>query len=125
VPGFRSRWSRASIELAPNQVFIRCRLYVKGELSAMGAGEEVVPASEYRALQHQVHELQRGSAKRPWKTYAPLRCQRCEGLALWRYAGTGKEQRHNGRSRYRLLGSQGDFLGGDYRRHQHLRQSGT
>jgi transposase len=28
-------------------------------LSAVGAGEEVVPASEYRALQHQVRELQR------------------------------------------------------------------
>jgi transposase len=28
-------------------------------LSAVGAGEEVVAASEYRALQHQVRELQR------------------------------------------------------------------
>ena len=28
-------------------------------LSAIGAGEEVVAASEYRALQHQLHELQR------------------------------------------------------------------
>jgi transposase len=28
-------------------------------LSAVGAGEEVVSASEYRALQHQVRELQR------------------------------------------------------------------
>ena len=31
----------------------------QGALSAVGAGEEVVPASEYRALQHQVRELQR------------------------------------------------------------------
>ena len=28
-------------------------------MSAVGAGEEVVPASDYRALQHQVRELQR------------------------------------------------------------------
>ena len=28
-------------------------------MSAVGAGEEVVAASEYRALQHQVRELQR------------------------------------------------------------------
>ena len=30
-----------------------------GALSAVGAGEEVVAASEYRVLQHQVRELQR------------------------------------------------------------------
>ena len=35
------------------------QLYAEGALSAVGAGEEVVPASEYRALQHQVRELQR------------------------------------------------------------------
>jgi transposase len=35
------------------------RLYASGALSAVGAGEEVVAASEYRALQHQVRELQR------------------------------------------------------------------
>jgi transposase len=45
--------------IAPNQVFIWRRLYAEGALSAVGAGEEVVPASEYRALQHQVRELQR------------------------------------------------------------------
>ena len=39
--------------IAPSQ------LYAEGGLSAVGAGEEVVPASEYRALQHQVRELQR------------------------------------------------------------------
>src|SRR5215472_1457292 len=44
---------------APNQVFTWRRLYAEGALSAIGAGEEVVPASEYRALQHQVRELQR------------------------------------------------------------------
>jgi transposase len=40
-------------------VFTWRRLYAEGALSAVGAGEEVVPASEYRALQHQVRELQR------------------------------------------------------------------
>jgi transposase-like protein len=45
--------------IAPNQVFTWRRLYAEGALLAVGAGEEVVPASEYRALQHQVHELER------------------------------------------------------------------
>src|SRR6476619_4714485 len=45
--------------IAPNQLFTWRRLYAEGALSAVGAGEEVVPASEYRALQHQVRELQR------------------------------------------------------------------
>jgi transposase len=45
--------------IAPNQVFKWRQLYSEGALSAVGAGEEVVPASEYRALQHQVRELQR------------------------------------------------------------------
>ena len=45
--------------IAPNQLFSWCRLYAEGALLAVGAGEEVVPASEYRALQHQVRELQR------------------------------------------------------------------
>ena len=45
--------------IQPNQVFTWRRLYAEGALSAVGAGEEVVPASDYRALQHQVRELQR------------------------------------------------------------------
>src|SRR3977135_1247464 len=45
--------------VAPSQVFTWRRLYAEGALSAIGAGEEVVAASEYRALQHQVRELQR------------------------------------------------------------------
>ena len=45
--------------VAPNQVFKWRQLYAEGALSAVGAGEEVVAASEYRALQHQVRELQR------------------------------------------------------------------
>jgi transposase len=45
--------------IAPNQLFTWRRLHASGALSAVGAGEEVVPASEYRALQHQVRELHR------------------------------------------------------------------
>jgi transposase-like protein len=36
--------------VAPNQVFSWRRLYSEGALSAVGAGEAVVLASEYRAL---------------------------------------------------------------------------
>jgi transposase len=45
--------------IGPNQLFIWRRLYSEGALSAVGAGEEVVPASDYRALHQQVRELQR------------------------------------------------------------------
>jgi transposase-like protein len=44
--------------VAPNQLFRWRWLYAEGALSA-GVGEEVVPASGYRALQSQVRELQR------------------------------------------------------------------
>ena len=46
-------------EVAPNQLFTWRRLATQGALTAAGAGEEVVPASQYRALQNQVRELQR------------------------------------------------------------------
>jgi len=45
--------------IAPNHLFTWRRLYASGALSAVGAGEEVVPASDYRSLQQQVRELQR------------------------------------------------------------------
>jgi transposase len=35
------------------------RLVAQGALTAAGSGEEVVPGSDYRALQSQVRELQR------------------------------------------------------------------
>ncbi len=46
-------------EVAPNQLFTWRRLAAQGALTAAGAGEEVVPASEYRAAQQQIRELQR------------------------------------------------------------------
>jgi transposase len=54
--------------VAPNQVFSWRRLYSEGALSAVGAGEEVVPASEYKALQQQVRELQRLLGKKTLET---------------------------------------------------------
>ena len=42
-----------------NQVFGWRRLMAQGALTAASAGEEVVAASEYRALEAQVRELQR------------------------------------------------------------------
>src|SRR5829696_10144893 len=45
--------------IAPNQLFTWRRLAAQGALTATGAEEEVVPASESRALQNHVRELQR------------------------------------------------------------------
>ena len=49
--------------VAPNQLFTWRRLVAQG-LTAAGSGEEVVPASDYRALQSQVRELQRMLGKK-------------------------------------------------------------
>ena len=53
--------------IAPNQLFSWRRLHAEGALSAMGAGEEMVPTSDYRTLQHQVRELQRLLGKKTLK----------------------------------------------------------
>src|SRR5215831_10331920 len=53
--------------VAPNQLFTWRRLVAQGSLTAAGSGEEVVPASDYRALQNQVRELHRLLGKRRWK----------------------------------------------------------
>ncbi|WP_235891944.1 transposase, partial [Ochrobactrum teleogrylli] len=45
--------------IAPNQLFAWRKLASQSALVATAAEEEVVPASEYRALQAQVKELQR------------------------------------------------------------------
>ena len=45
--------------IAGNQLFTWRRLMAQGAMTAAGAGEEVVPASEYRAAQQQIRELQR------------------------------------------------------------------
>lgn len=43
----------------PNQLFHWRRLVYEGALSAVKAGEEVVPASEVKALKTQIRELER------------------------------------------------------------------
>jgi transposase len=45
--------------IAPNQLFLWRRLASQGALTATGAEEPVVPASEYRSLQGHIRELQR------------------------------------------------------------------
>jgi len=50
--------------IAPNQLFSWRRLYAEGALSAVSAGEELVPASDYRALQHQVRKRESNSTFR-------------------------------------------------------------
>jgi transposase len=50
--------------VAGDQLFNWRRLMAQGALTAAGAGEEVVPASDYRALEAQVRELQRMLGKK-------------------------------------------------------------
>src|SRR3954469_13622699 len=45
--------------IAPNQLFRWRRLASQGALTATGAEESVVPASQYRSLQGHIRELQR------------------------------------------------------------------
>ena len=45
--------------ISANQLFTWRRLMAQGAFTAAGAGEEVVPASKYRAAQQQIRELQR------------------------------------------------------------------
>src|SRR5262249_41182936 len=58
-PGITVRLVARGHGVAPNQLFTWRRLVVEGALTAAGSGEQVVPASDYRALQSQVRELQR------------------------------------------------------------------
>ena len=64
-------WTGNSVSLvarvhgvAPNQLFGWRRQAASGALTATRAGGEVVPASEYRALENQVRELQRMLGKK-------------------------------------------------------------
>ena len=45
--------------ISANQLFTWRRLMARGAFTAASAGEEVVPASELRAAQQQIRELQR------------------------------------------------------------------
>jgi len=59
VPGMTVSLVARQNGVNPNQLFTWRRLAAQGALTATGAEEEVVPASDYRALQNQVRELQR------------------------------------------------------------------
>src|SRR5437868_9432876 len=83
VPGMSVSLVARQHGIAPNQVFTWRRLYAEGALSAVGAGEQVVPASEYRALQHQVRELQRLLGKKPSRTRS------CARRSIWRSQKNG------------------------------------
>ncbi|WP_438823111.1 IS3 family transposase [Methylobacterium frigidaeris] len=54
--------------LNANQLFTWRRLMARGAFTAAGAGEEVVPASELRAAQQQIRELQRLLGKKTMET---------------------------------------------------------
>ena len=51
--------------VAPNQVFTWRRLYAEGALSAIGAGEEVVPASDTARCSTRCANCSGCSARRP------------------------------------------------------------
>jgi transposase-like protein len=53
--------------VAPNQLFTWRRLVAQGALTAAGSGEEVAPASDYRALQSRCASCNDCSARRRWK----------------------------------------------------------
>ena len=59
VPGMSVSVVARRHGIMPNQLFTWRRLYAESALSAAAGGEEVVPASDYLALQHQIRELER------------------------------------------------------------------
>src|ERR1700678_713797 len=73
--------------IAGNQLFTWRRLMAQGALTAATAGEEVVPASDYRALEAQVRELQRLLGKKTMENEL-LRVVACRAALpkkqLWR-----------------------------------------
>lgn len=54
--------------IAGNQLFIWRRLMAQGALTTAIAGEEVVPASDYRALEHEFVNCSVYWARRRWRT---------------------------------------------------------
>ena len=62
--------------VAPNQLFT----WVEGALTAAGSDEQVVPASDYRALQSQVHELQRLLGKKTLEAEILKEARTCHGV---------------------------------------------
>lgn len=65
LPGMRASLVARRHGIGAGQLFTWRRLMAQCALTAAGSGEESVPASEYRALQAQVSELQRLLGKKP------------------------------------------------------------
>ena len=59
LPGMSVSLAARRHGIGGNQIVTWRRLMAQGALTAATAGEEVVPASEYRALEQQVRELHR------------------------------------------------------------------
>ncbi|CDK62777.1 Mobile element protein [Klebsiella pneumoniae IS10] len=53
--------------MAGSQLFLWRKQYQEGSLTAVAAGEQVVPASELVAAMKQIKELQRLLGKKRWK----------------------------------------------------------
>ena len=53
--------------VAASQLFLWHKQYQEGSLTAVAAGEQVVPASELAAAMKQIKELQRLLGKKRWK----------------------------------------------------------
>ena len=67
VPGMSVSLVARQHGIAPNQVFTWRRLYAEGALSAVGAGEEVVPANT-APCSIRYASCSVCSARRPWRT---------------------------------------------------------
>ncbi len=59
LPGMSVSYVARRHGIGPGQMFTWRRLMAQGALTSAAAGEEVVPDSDYRALEAQVRELQR------------------------------------------------------------------
>ena len=53
--------------VAASQLFLWRKQYQEGSLTAVAAGEQVVPASELAAAMKQIKELQRLLGRKRWK----------------------------------------------------------
>ena len=116
----------------PNQLFTWQRLAAHGALTAAAAGEEVVPASEHRALQQQIRELHRLLGKKTLEAELlegikaviaemPIYGYRRVHAVLRRRAEANGEPPPNHKRVWRVMKAHGLLLarhaGGDERRH--------
>jgi hypothetical protein len=83
--------------LLPANLFTWRRLVAQGVLTAAGSGEEIVPASDYRALQSQVRQRDRLLGKKtPEVEILKEALEYARGQKEWRHDG-----RIDGDERYR------------------------